>query len=56
MGNPKLLLTSYVTWSLLESGYDRAKLADSVKYIRDNLQAAEENPYILCLLYTSRCV
>src|SRR6516165_1271562 len=49
MGNPKLLLTSYVTWSLLDSGANKAQLANSVKYIRDNLGAAGDNAYILAL-------
>ena len=49
MGNPKLLLTSYVAWSLLESGYDRNQLKVSVDYIRNNLDAAGENTYILAL-------
>jgi hypothetical protein len=49
MGNPKLLLTSYVTWSLLESGYARAQLKPSVDYIRANLGAAGDNAYILAL-------
>ncbi|MBI2808306.1 MAG: hypothetical protein HYX68_25240 [Planctomycetes bacterium] len=49
MGNPKLLLTSYVTWSLLESGYDRKQLKVSVDYIRNNLDAAGDNAYILAL-------
>src|SRR5919199_6926378 len=34
MGNAKLLLTSYVTWSLLESGLRTPELAKSVAYIR----------------------
>ena len=49
MGNPKLLLTSYVTWSLLESGYDRNQLRASIDYIRNNLGDAGENGYILAL-------
>lgn len=49
MGNPKLLLTSYVTWSLLESGYDKKQLQVSVDYIRNNLDAAGDNGYILAL-------
>jgi hypothetical protein len=49
MGNPKLLLTSYVTWSLLESGYDKAKLTPSVNYIRNHLADAGDNAYILAL-------
>jgi uncharacterized protein YfaS (alpha-2-macroglobulin family) len=49
MGNTKLLLTSYVTWSLLESGYDKAKLQNSVNYIRTHLADAGDNAYILAL-------
>ena len=49
MGNTKLLLTSYVTWSLLESGYDKNQLKNSVAYIRDNLNTAGDNAYILAL-------
>jgi hypothetical protein len=49
MGNPKLLLTSYVTWSLLESGYDKTHLKASIDYIRNNLGDAGENGYILAL-------
>src|SRR6266480_5908303 len=32
MGDPKLLLTSYVAWSLLESGLPKQHLAKSVEY------------------------
>ncbi len=49
MGNPKLLLTSYVTWSLLESGYDKNQLKVSVDYIHNNIDAAGDNGYILAL-------
>jgi hypothetical protein len=49
MGDPKLLLTSYVVWSLLESGYDREQLKQSIAYIRTNLGAAGDNAYILAL-------
>lgn len=49
MGNPKLLLTSYVVWSLLESGYDKAKLTPSVQYIRTHLGDADDNAYVLAL-------
>src|SRR5579859_5739683 len=48
MGNPKLLLTSYVVWSLLDSGLKTPELKQSIAYIRDNVQA-EENAYILAL-------
>jgi len=49
MGNPKLLLTSYVTWSLLESGVPRAQLQPSVDFIRANVKDAGDNAYILAL-------
>jgi hypothetical protein len=48
MGDPKLLLTSYVTWSLLESGCKDDKLKKSIEFIRDNVQKAD-NSYILAL-------
>jgi uncharacterized protein YfaS (alpha-2-macroglobulin family) len=49
MGDPKLLLTSYVTWSLLESGLPRDQLKQSVEYIRGHVKDAGENPYVLAL-------
>src|SRR5437763_8773542 len=49
MGDPKLLLTSYVTWSMLDSGFDKKQLAKSVDYIRANLKNANDNAYILAL-------
>jgi hypothetical protein len=49
MGNPKLLLTSYVTWSLLESGMPRAQLQKSIEYIRGHTKDAGENAYVLAL-------
>src|SRR5438105_14529163 len=49
MGNPKLLLTSYVTWSLLESGLPKAQLKPSVDYLRGHLQDAGDNAYVLAL-------
>jgi uncharacterized protein YfaS (alpha-2-macroglobulin family) len=49
MGNPKLLLTSYVVWSLLESGLPKDQLKSSVDYIRGHTGDANDNPYILAL-------
>lgn len=49
MGNPKLLLTSYVTWSLLDSGFDRKQLAKSIEFIRDSVKQGEGSAYILAL-------
>jgi hypothetical protein len=49
MGDPKLLLTSYVAWSLLESGVPKEQLKKSVDYIRGHLNDAGDNAYILGL-------
>src|SRR5215472_4853971 len=49
MGNPKLLLTSYVVWSLLESGLPKDQLKVSVEYLRGNVKDAGNNPYVLAL-------
>src|SRR5438128_6909516 len=57
MGDPKLLLTSYVTWSLLESTKQDAawkktdeysRLKKAIEYIREKAPKAE-NAYILAL-------
>src|SRR6516165_9360383 len=49
MGNPKLLLTSYVAWSLLESGQRGAQVKKAVKYVRGHLADAGDNAYVLAL-------
>jgi hypothetical protein len=49
MGNPKLLLTSYVAWAMLDSGLRVAQLEKSIAYIRRNLQDARDNAYVLAL-------
>src|SRR5689334_14630403 len=48
MGDPKLLLTSYVVWSLLDSGAKKADLKRSVDYIRAGIRKVD-NAYILAL-------
>jgi uncharacterized protein YfaS (alpha-2-macroglobulin family) len=48
MGDPKLLLTSYVTWSLLESGVKKEELKKSIEFIRDGIKTAD-SAYILAL-------
>lgn len=48
MGDPKLLLTSYVVWSLLDSGLKTPDLAPSIEYIRKGIKDAE-SPYILAV-------
>jgi hypothetical protein len=52
MGNPKLLLTSYVAWSLIDSGMkveQVPQLQKSIDYIRANWKDAGDNPYVLAL-------
>lgn len=49
MGNPKLLLTSYVAWSLLESGLPKAQIKKSIDYIRGHINDAGDNAYVLAL-------
>src|SRR5947209_13180930 len=48
MGDPKLLLTSYVTWALLDSGVKAPGLKKSVAYLREHAKEAE-NAYVLAL-------
>ncbi|MBY0526087.1 MAG: hypothetical protein K2R98_22015, partial [Gemmataceae bacterium] len=49
MGNAKLLLTSYVAWSLLDSGLKSPELEKSVEYIQTHIDDAKDNAYILAL-------
>lgn len=49
MGDPKLLLTSYVVWSLADSGLKTKELEKSVEYIRKHLDDAKDNAYVLAL-------
>jgi hypothetical protein len=48
MGDPKLLLTSYVSWALLESGTPKKDMDKSITFIRDGVKTAD-NAYILAL-------
>src|SRR5438132_121040 len=50
MGNPKLLLTSYVVWSLVDSGLRTPDLDKSIDYIRKHVDDAGNNAYILALV------
>jgi len=53
MGNPKLLLTAYVAWSLIDSGMkveQVPQLQKSIDYLRANWKAASDNPYVLALV------
>src|SRR5229473_2689754 len=49
MGNAKLLLTSYVVWSLVDSGLRDPELKKSIEYIRGHVKDAGDNAYILAL-------
>src|SRR5262249_3446892 len=53
MGDPKLLLTSYVVWSLCESGYKGKDLQKSIDFIRAESKKAT-SPYILALAANAR--
>ncbi len=63
MGDPKLLLTSYVAWSLLESrggepvasAPDSEGLKKSIAYIRQHIDDAKDNAYILALARLTKC-
>src|SRR5437764_1811247 len=48
MGNPKLLLTSYVVWALCDSGMKDKGLEPSIAFIRSEVKKAD-NAYILAL-------
>src|SRR6202035_2301723 len=48
MGDPKLLLTSYVTWTLLDTGLKSPQLDKSIAYIRDHAKDSD-NAYVLAL-------
>jgi hypothetical protein len=43
------VLTSYVAWSLLESGLPKDQVRSSIDYIRGHIKDAGDNPYILAL-------
>jgi hypothetical protein len=49
MGDPKLLLTSYVAWSLVDSGLRLPQLEKSIDYIRKHVGDAKDNAYVLAL-------
>ncbi len=49
MGDAKLLLTSYVAWSLLDSGLKVPELDKSIAYIRQHIGDAKDNAYVLAL-------
>lgn len=49
MGDPKMVLTSYVVWSLLESDIRTPAIEKGVAYIRSHLDDAKDNAYMLAL-------
>jgi len=48
MGDPRLLMTSYVCWALLESGLKPAEIKTSLDFLRKEV-AGVESPYVLAL-------
>src|SRR5438477_424188 len=50
MGDPKLLLTSYVVWALVDSGLRTPDLEKSIDYIRTHVGDAGDNAYVLALV------
>ncbi len=49
VGDPRLLLTSYVVWSLVESGLKDPQLESSIQYLRNHLEDIRDNAYVLAL-------
>lgn len=49
MGNPKLLLTSYVAWAMCDSGNKSPAVEKAIDYIRGHIDDAKDNAYILAL-------
>src|SRR5712664_817677 len=49
MGDPKLLLTSYVVWSLVDSGLRTPNFNKSIDYIRNHIADAGDKAYVLAL-------
>src|SRR5262249_21633705 len=49
MGNPKLLLTSYVAWALIDSGQRGAEVKKAIAYVRSHVGDAGDNAYVLAL-------
>lgn len=49
MGDARLLLTSYVVWSLLQSGYADPQLQRSIDFIRGRVADSRDNAYALAL-------
>jgi hypothetical protein len=50
LGNPKLLLTSYVAWALADSGLRGHEVKKAIDYIRKHVADAKDNAYILALV------
>jgi uncharacterized protein YfaS (alpha-2-macroglobulin family) len=48
--DPRLALTSYVAWAMIDSGgRDTEPVRRAIEFIRGNLRLAEDNPYVLAL-------
>lgn len=50
LGNDRLPVTAYITWSLIEAGYGQdQRTARGAAYVRENVSKAED-PYVLALV------
>jgi uncharacterized protein YfaS (alpha-2-macroglobulin family) len=50
LGNDRLPVTAYITWSLIEAGYaDDARTQNGLQYVREQ-QGKSEDPYVLGLV------
>jgi hypothetical protein len=50
MGDPKLLLTAYVSWALLDSGQRGPHVKKAIDYVRQHTGDAKDNAYVLGLV------
>jgi uncharacterized protein YfaS (alpha-2-macroglobulin family) len=46
----KLVQTAYISWALLEAGYKGKQIDKAIKFIKENLDDANDNPYVLGLI------
>jgi uncharacterized protein YfaS (alpha-2-macroglobulin family) len=46
----KLVQTAYISWALLEAGYKGKQIDKAIKFIKESLDDANDNPYVLGLI------